>query len=154
MVATAHKHYMAREPLQGRRHTWRQKAVIHDRDSGRHVFFVDFGEYADGRLGEVFITSQKTGTFVRGTLDALARCVSLALQSGTSPHEVARTLCGMDYPPAGTVEAPGSTVVECLSIADYLGQEIYASYGEDGKRKEYADAEATGMSDSDYPPSE
>lgn len=133
---TGTQNYVAREKLPARRHSWRQKAYIHDADSGvRHTFFVDFGEYDDGRLGEVFITAHKTGTFIRGTLDALAQSISVALQSGTSPLEMARTLMGQEYPPRGRVEAAGSTVTECESIADYIGQEIMANYGEDGKRK-------------------
>ena len=126
--------YMTREPLEGRRRTWRQKVRIVDTDSGSHTFYVDFGGYADGRLAEIFITAHKTGTFVRGTLDSLARSVSLALQSGTSPLDMARQLRGQDYPPHGRVEAHGSTVTECLSIADYIGQEIMANYGDDGRR--------------------
>ena len=119
---------MTRERLPDRRACWRQKLVIHDRGGGRQPFFVDFGEYPDGRLAEVFITASKAGTFVRGTLDALARTVSLALQEGTPPEQVALTLLGLDYPPQGRVEADGSAVGHCASIADYLGQEIRATY--------------------------
>lgn len=128
--------YMAREKLPARRHTWRQKVYIYDSNSGVcHTFFIDFGEYDDGRLGEVFITAHKTGTFVRGTLDALAQSISVALQSGTSPLQIAKTLMGQEYPPYGKVEAEGSTITECESISDYIGQEIRACYDEDGKRK-------------------
>lgn len=129
-------HYMTREKLPERRKILRQKVVIHHPETGAHTFYVEFGEFEDGRLGEVFITAHKTGTFVRGTLDALARSISLALQSGTSPRELAKTLCGMDYPPSGLVSAPFSRVdgKTCSSIADYIGQEIMACYGEDGKR--------------------
>lgn len=125
--------YMAREPLPERRQVWRQKASIIDA-SGRHTFYVDFGEYADGRLAEIFVTAHKFGTFTRGVMDSLARSVSLALQSGTSPRDMARQLIGQDYPPNGVVEAAGSCVTKCTSIADYIGQEIIACYGEDGKR--------------------
>ncbi len=125
---------MTREVLPTNRRNWRQKVVIHDRDSGRHSFYVEFGEYADGRLGEVFVTAHRMGTFTRGTLDALARSISLSLQSGTSPHQCAKMLVGMDYPPQGVVEADGSAVRTCTSLADYIGQEILSSYGDDGKR--------------------
>jgi ribonucleoside-diphosphate reductase alpha chain len=129
--------YMVRERLPSRRHTWRQKVYIHDAASGaRHTFFIDFGEYADGRLGEVFITAHKCGTFVRGTLDALAQSISVALQSGTSPLEMARTLIGQDYPPQGRVEAEGSDIESCTSVADYIGREIERCYGEDGRRRQ------------------
>lgn len=127
--------YMPRKQIPQRRRTWRQKVYILDSDSGRrHTFFIDFGEYDDGGLGELFIVANKSGTFVRGVLDTLARSISLALQSGTSPKEVAKSMIGQHYPPFGKVEAEGSVVTECLSISDYLGQEINASYGDDGRR--------------------
>ncbi len=129
--------YMSREPLPERRHVWRQKVTIIDSNSGCHTFYVDFGEYGDGRLAEVFITSHKCGTFVRGALDSLARSVSLALQCGTSPHDMAKQLLGQDYPPHGKVESTGSDVTECTSIADYIGREIVACYDGDGKRREF-----------------
>ena len=126
--------YMTRKPPADRRHVWRQKVRIVGED-GTTTFYVDFGEYTDGRLAEIFVTSHRSGTFVRGVLDSLARSASLALQSGTSPHELARTLCGQCYPPCGKVVAEGSMVTECSSIADYIGQEIIAIYGEDGYRR-------------------
>lgn len=133
---------MPREPLPPRRKTWRQKVTIHDDVSGPHTFYVDFGEYQDTRLAEVFVNTKKFGTFTRGALDSLARAISLALQSGTSPHDMARQLLGQSYPPEGRVEAEGSQVRTCASIADYIGQEIMACYGEDGRRRttERADA--------------
>lgn len=128
--------YMTRECLPARRATWRQKVQIVDRDDGRtHTFYVEFGEYPDGRLAELFVTGHRLDTFARGALDALARTASLALQSGTSPHEVAHTLRGMDYPPRGRVQAEGSAITEASSLADYIGQEIEASYGTDGKQR-------------------
>ena len=128
--------YMAREPMPDRRRVWRQKVHLIGEDGNQNTFYVDFGEYADGRLAEVFVTTHRTGTFIRGMLDTLARSISLALQSGTSPLDMARMLRGQNYPPNGRVEAEGSSVTECLSIADYIGQEIEASYGEDGRRIE------------------
>lgn len=138
MIAQMTRHYITREKLPERRCTWRQKIVIHETDGSRHPFFVDFGEYEDGRLAEIFVTMHKTWTFARGTLDAMARCVSLALQSGTSPHELAKTLRGMEYPPMGRIEAEGSSLNNrfCSSVADYIGQEIVTCYDEDGIRKE------------------
>lgn len=127
---------MTREPVPDRRQVWRQKVRILDASNGGSTFYVDFGEYPDGRLAEVFITSHRSGTFVRGALDSLARSVSLALQSGTSPRDMARQLRWQDYPPQGKVEAPGSSVTECTSIADYIGQEILACYDEDGRLRE------------------
>lgn len=126
--------YMVREPAPLRRHVWRQKLTIVDID-GSHRFYVEFGDYEDGRLAEVFITAHKAGSFVRGTLDTLARSISLALQSGTSPLQMAHMLRGQDYPPRGKVVAEGSSVTECLSLADYIAQEIELTYGAEGRRR-------------------
>jgi hypothetical protein len=126
---------MSRTKLPDRRHVWRQKLRILDREgSGTHSFYVEFGEYPDGRLGEIFITAHKTGSMVRGVLDTLAQSVSRMLQEGASAHEVAKLLRGQEHPPCGPVRAEGSQVTECLSLADYIGREIEASYGEDGCR--------------------
>ncbi len=129
---------MVRERVPERRRCWRQKVRISDAAIGTVTFYVEFGEYDDGRLAEVFITSHRMGTFARGVMDSLARSASLALQSGTAPLDLARTLRGQCYPPGGRVVAEGSSVAECSSIADYLGREIAATYGEDGRRRSAA----------------
>lgn len=125
-----------REPMPCRRYIWRQKVRVIDADTGaEHTFYIDFGEYKDGRLGEIFITTKRMGTFARGVLDTLARSVSLSLQSGTPLYDIAEQLIGQDYPPQGTVVADGSSVTRCSSITDYIGQEMLASYAEDGRRR-------------------
>lgn len=132
MVATAN--YVPREKLPDRRHVWRQKATITNTEDGtNHTFYIDFGEYPDGRLAEVFVTSHRFGTFTRGVLDTLGRSMSVALQTGTAPQDLAATMVGQSFPPCGTVVADGSSIKECTSIADYIGREIAATYGEDGK---------------------
>lgn len=139
---------MTRECLPGRRACWRQRLVIHDVVAGPQTFFVCFGEHADGRLGEVFLTASKAGTFARGMIDALARSISLALQSGSPPREVASMLLGLDYPPSGRIDATGSTLdgKSCTSISDYLGQEIVACYCEQPAHPE-SDLSVTGQDD-------
>ena len=129
---------MTREVLPYRRNVWRQKLLIHDSDAmpGQHKFYVDFGEYPDGRLAEIFVTAHRQGTFSRGVLDTLSRSVSMSLQHGTPISEVIKMLRGLNYPPCGTVEGDSTTVIECSSIADYIGQEIEACYDDNGRKPE------------------
>lgn len=87
-------------------------------------FYACFGEYEDGRLGEVFIDAHKTGSFTRGILGALGRVISVALQCGTPMEEVAMALKDLNFPPHG--EASGSSVGQVSSIADWIGKEIEA----------------------------
>lgn len=141
---------VARECLPNRRSCWRQKlAIVDEQDGSRNVFYVDFGEHPDGRLAELFIAAKRGGTFVCGVLDTLARTASLALQNGSHPHEVAKMMRGMNYPPQGTVVAAGSSVEHATSIADYIAQEIVATYGDDGRQRVAVAAEPDPKSDSD-----
>lgn len=111
-----------RKRLPERRRSWTQKVRIENQP-----LYVTFGEYEDGRLGELFIDASKQGTMFRGVLDALARCISLALQCGATAEEVVHTLRGMNFPPNGPIL--GSQVaVEASSLADWLAQEIQGYY--------------------------
>lgn len=112
-----------REPLPERRSSWTQEVVI-----GGHTLQIGFGEYEDGRLGEVFIDISHEGTFLRGVLGTLARTISISLQHGASVEMVAHALEGIDYPPCGQVEG-SPNVTECSSITDYIAKEILANYG-------------------------
>jgi ribonucleoside-diphosphate reductase alpha chain len=113
---------VSRERLPDRRHSFTQKVRIDGQ-----TFFVTFGEYADGRLGEIFIDGRHEGTFLRGVLGALARMASLALQNGVPTSEVVRSLRGLDFPPCGAV-AGSAAVTSASSVADYIAQEIEAAY--------------------------
>lgn len=117
---------MTREKLPSRRRSWTQKVYITEKDGKRHTFYLSFGEYGDGRLGEIWVEASKEGTFLRGVLGSLAKQVSLSLQSGVSIGEIVKLLQGMDYPPGGKVSGleGGSVVTECSSISDWIAQEI------------------------------
>ncbi len=115
---------MAREKLPDRRKCWTQKVRIEGQ-----TYYLSCGEYSDGRLGEVFVDAQKNGTFTRGVLGALARLVSIALQSGSAVEDVASVLRHLNFPPQGTVE--GSAVVTWAdSVPDWIAQEMLARYGQ------------------------
>lgn len=113
---------MARERLPDRRGSWTQKVRI-----GEQTFYATFGEYADGRLGEVFIEAHKEGTFARGILGSLARMASIALQNGVPVEEIVRTLRHLNFPPNGAVDGSQS-VKKAASVADWIAQEIEAAY--------------------------
>lgn len=117
-----------REPLPDRRRSWTQKAKIPDFAGKPQTFYLTCGEYPDGRLGEIWVEAQKENTFTRGVLGAMARSVSVALQSGTPPSEVVKMLRSLAFPPAGPVHAPGSDVRMCSSVADWVAQEIENVY--------------------------
>jgi hypothetical protein len=55
-------------------------------------FVAGFGRFADGRLAEVFINSNKTGTAIDVAARDSAIVASLALQHGASTDELRRAL--------------------------------------------------------------
>lgn len=112
-----------RELLPPRRASWTQKVRIEN-----STFYLSFGEYPDGRLGEVWIEAHRENTFTRGVLGALARVVSIALQHGVPVDDVVEALRPLNYPPNGEVKG-SSTVVGCKSVTNWIAQEISAAYG-------------------------
>lgn len=110
--------------LEARRASWTQKVRIDGQ-----VFYLGFGEYPDGRLGEIFITAAKEGTLVRGLLDGVARMASIALQCGASVEDVVESLVVHNFPPEGVVASDMSAVKTCTSILSWVAQEIQNAYG-------------------------
>lgn len=111
-----------------RHHSWAQKVKLQDAHGVLQTFHLTFGEREDGSLGSVTIDTQKDGTFTRGVLQTLSVAVSLALQCGATPLELARALRGLNFPPRGKVLSETSPVKEASSIADWIAQEIESAY--------------------------
>ena len=82
--------------------------------------YASVGLYEDGTPGELFLTVDKGGTFVRGLSHALALMISLALQRGVPISEIADKLTGLQFEPRGVTGAKDIPMVS--SIADYLGR--------------------------------
>ena len=68
--------------------------------------YIRAGEYADGRLGEVFVTAGKRGLAVidvASALDAFAITMSIGLQYGTPLDAFVRRFTGTTSEPNGVV---------------------------------------------------
>ena len=76
--------------------------------------------YDDGRLGEVFIKADRTGTLVSGALDTVALTCSLLLQHGVPMSVVTSKLRHTRYPPAGFTG--DSEFPSCTSALALLAQ--------------------------------
>lgn len=111
-----------RELLPERRPSWSQHIEMDGQS-----FHLGFGEYPDGRLGEIFVTANKTGTFIRGLMDALARVTSIAIQCGAPLEEIASAFREMNFPPHGPVVG-SPTCSGALSVPDWIAQEIEGNY--------------------------
>ena len=67
-------------------------------------FYLQTGEYPDGRPGEIFISSYAEGSSYRSVLSAFARLFSIALQHGVPVEELINKFKGVQFEPRGIVQ--------------------------------------------------
>ena len=91
--------------------------------------YVNTGEYPDGSLGEVFITLDKEGSFVRGVLDGFSLLLSIALQHGIPLEEIATKYLHMRFEPSGYTNDP--TVPMAASFFDLVFRKLALRYLDD-----------------------
>src|SRR5690606_12377958 len=88
-----------REKMPDRRTGYTQKAIV-----GGHKVYLHTGEYADGRLGEIFIDMHKEGAAFRAMMNNFAIAVSLGLQYGVPLEEYVEAFTFTRFEPAGFVQ--------------------------------------------------
>ena len=120
---------MARERLPGTR-TGRIKTIrLTYPVVGGHALlkiYVQAGEYADGRLGEIFLRGDCMGSTISGLLDALSITASLALQSGVPVETLVEKWERMQFAPAGTTTDP--ELPRVASIVDAIARWLRLRY--------------------------
>lgn len=85
--------------------------------------YITVGYYDNGDLAELFISTDKEGTTIKGLLSALSKAISYMLQFGISPEEISKMLRGHKFEPAGIVtNHPNIKFVD--SIADLVSKVI------------------------------
>jgi hypothetical protein len=111
-----------RQKLPARRQGYTQKAAV-----GGHKLYLRTGEYADGRLGEIFVGLHKEGAAFRGLMDAFAIAVSLGLQYGVPLDAFVEAFTFTRFGPAGVVEGDPA-VPRATSLLDYIFRNLAANY--------------------------
>lgn len=111
-----------RERLPDTRAGYNQKVKI-----GGQTVYLRTGEYADGRLGEIFIDVSKAGSTMRAMCGALAVAVSKALQRGVPLGLIVEDYRGWKFEPSGTVVGD-PRITEADSILDYVFRELELTY--------------------------
>lgn len=97
---------MTREPLPLRRHS-----ENFDINCGGSHYSVQVGFYNDGRIGEVFVHSQKVGSQADINARDAAILLSLALQYGAVPERIVSSLT---HDTNGRPEGVIGQVLECV----------------------------------------
>ncbi|WP_226782621.1 vitamin B12-dependent ribonucleotide reductase [Oceaniglobus trochenteri] len=111
-----------REKMPQRRRGYTQKANV-----GGHKVYLRTGEYADGKLGEIFIDMHKEGAAFRAMMNNFAISVSMGLQYGVPLEEFVDAFTFTKFEPAGMVHG-NETIKNATSILDYIFRELAVSY--------------------------
>jgi ribonucleoside-diphosphate reductase alpha chain len=107
-----------RERLENVRAGWTHKAVIHSAEYGRVKLFVTVNRFPDGRMGEVFITCDASGSTLDGFCDAWSTAISMLLQHGETIDDLVRKFGYGEFEPKGMTES--AEVRYAKSVPDYV----------------------------------
>ena len=116
------KAFSERRKMPDRRKGYIQKAMI-----GDHKVYLHIGEYDDGRVGEIFIDTNKEGELVRSLMNNFAIAISLGLQYGVPLEEYVDAFINNKFEPSGKVKG-NDRILSASSILDYLFRELAISY--------------------------
>jgi len=111
-----------RKKLPNMRGGYTRKMII-----GGQKLYLRTGEYEDGSLGEIFITTPKQGSTLRSLLDLWATTFSIALQYGVPLLTLIDTFSQTKFEPNGFVEEH-SEIKFASSIADLIMRELQMHY--------------------------
>ena len=85
------------------------------------------GEYDDGKIGEIFIDTNKEGELVKALMNNFAIAISLGLQYGVPLDEFVNAYVGTKFEPSGKVNG-NDRILSASSILDYIFRELAISY--------------------------
>ena len=120
-VITKVKNY-SRFKMPDRRKGYIQKAQI-----GDHKVYLHTGEYDDGKIGEIFIDTNKEGELVKAMMNNFAIAISLGLQYGVPLDEYVDAFIDTKFEPSGNVIG-NDRILSASSILDYVFRELAISY--------------------------
>ena len=105
----------------------RRKGYIQKASIGEHKIYLHTGEYDDGKIGEIFIDTNKEGELVKALMNNFAIAISLGLQYGVPLDEFVDAFVDTKFEPSGTVIG-NDRILSASSILDYVFRELAISY--------------------------
>ncbi len=105
----------------------RRKGYIQKVTIGDHKVYLHTGEYDDGKIGEIFIDTNKEGELVKALMNNFAIAISLGLQYGVPLDEFVDAFIETKFEPSGQV-AGNDRILSASSILDYIFRELAISY--------------------------
>ena len=105
----------------------RRKGYIQKAQIGDHKVYLHTGEYDDGKIGEIFIDTNKEGELVKAMMNNFAIAISLGLQYGVPLEEYVDAFIDTKFEPSGNVNG-NDRILSASSILDYVFRELAISY--------------------------
>ena len=105
----------------------RRKGYIQKATIGDHKIYLHTGEYDDGKIGEIFIDTNKEGELVKALTNNFAIAISLGLQYGVPLEEFVDAFLDTKFEPSGKVFG-NDRILSATSILDYIFRELAISY--------------------------
>ena len=105
----------------------RRKGYIQKAQIGDHKVYLHTGEYNDGKIGEIFIDTNKEGELVKAMMNNFAIAISLGLQYGVPLEEYVDAFIDTKFEPSGNVNG-NDRILSASSILDYVFRELAISY--------------------------
>ena len=105
----------------------RRKGYIQKAQIGDHKVYLHTGEYDDGKIGEIFIDTNKEGELVKAMMNNFAIAISLGLQYGVPLDEFVDAFIETKFEPSGNVIG-NDRILSASSILDYVFRELAISY--------------------------
>ena len=105
----------------------RRKGYIQKATIGDHKVYLHTGEYEDGKIGEIFVDTNKEGELVKALMNNFAIAISLGLQYGVPLDEFISAFVGTKFEPSGKVHG-NDRILSASSILDYIFRELAISY--------------------------
>ncbi len=121
----------------------RRKGYIQKATIGDHKVYLHTGQYADGKIGEIFIDTSKEGELVKALMNNFAIAISLGLQYGVPLDEFISAYVDTKFEPSGKVYG-NDRILSASSILDYIFRELAISYQ---NREDLAHTPSIGGSD-------
>ena len=82
----------------------RRKGYIQKVSIGEHKIYLHTGEYDDGKVGEIFIDTNKEGELVKALMNNFAIAISLGLQYGVPLDEFVDAFIETKFEPSGEIK--------------------------------------------------
>jgi len=106
-----------------------RSAHVHEASIDGLKLYISTSFYDDGQLAEIYVTSGREGSLVKGLLNSISKTISVMMQYGVPPADIAKMYRGQKYEPSGFItDHPYIKYVD--SVSDLISKIIDIELGD------------------------